>query len=259
VGEVVRALPIFVFSYTCHQNIISSTNELHNPTPARAAAGMISAVSISLLTYIVLATAGYLTFGDTVKSDILESYPSSSKVVAVSRIGVSIIVTLCYPLQAHPTRGFVTSICHEISESLERRRRARLGSTTLTDPLATAVTAGEQAADDDDHGGGKESSVGLYLAITTTFLLASTGIALVVKDLGMVLKVVGATGSTTVSYILPGACYVALFREDGGAKWRFAMLILVLGCIIMPLSLTLVFIPDHDTPSPPAMPPMSPP
>ena len=76
------ALPIFVFSYTCHQNIISSTNELSRPTSLRAATGIVCAVGFSLMVYIVLATAGYLTFGDKVNSDILKSYPNDSKMCA---------------------------------------------------------------------------------------------------------------------------------------------------------------------------------
>ena len=60
---------------TAHQNIISTTNELARPTSLRAAIGMISAVGLSLLVYIVLATAGYLTFGNAVNGDILKSYP----------------------------------------------------------------------------------------------------------------------------------------------------------------------------------------
>eukprot|EP00966_Prymnesium_polylepis_P235827 5453888-Prymnesium_polylepis.1 len=73
---------------------------------------MISAVGLSLLVYIVLATAGYLTFGSAVKGDILETYPSDSVVVAVARIGISFIVTMCYPLQARaPPRAPRAALC----------------------------------------------------------------------------------------------------------------------------------------------------
>ena len=60
---------------TAHQNIIATTNELAHPTSLRAAFGMISAVGLSLLAHIVLATTGYLTFGNAVNGDILKSYP----------------------------------------------------------------------------------------------------------------------------------------------------------------------------------------
>ena len=44
-----------------------------------------------------------------------------------------------------------------------------------------------------------------HIGITAVFLTASYLIALVVTDLGVILAIVGATGSTMVSYVLPGA------------------------------------------------------
>jgi amino acid permease len=44
----------------------------------------------------------------------------------------------------------------------------------------------------------------LFYCITCVFLVLSYVIAMSVSDLGVILGVVGATGSTMVSYILPG-------------------------------------------------------
>jgi Transmembrane amino acid transporter protein len=52
------------------------------------------------------------------------------------------------------------------------------------------------------------------------FLVLSLAIALSVKDLGVVLAVVGATGSTVVSYILPGAFYYNMFRKVSNSNDR---------------------------------------
>ena len=64
-------------------------------------------------------------------------------------------------------------------------------------------------------------------------------IALTVKDLGLVLSIVGATGSTTVSYILPGLFYSKIFK-DNGPKWKFyfSKIQFLLGLIIIPVCLT---------------------
>ena len=202
--SILRALPLFVFSYTCHQNIFSITNELANPTPSRNASVAATAVTIalgaalgegegenegeeqgerwwqergegwevggvegedevrdylvpsvaassthfihpaaSLLStcfrlhsslpsplrsclnlnpnlnhnpnrtagvYMVLGSSGYATFGSLVAKDILTSYPTSSLVVSIARLSISLVVTSCYPLQAHPSRACVTTI-----------------------------------------------------------------------------------------------------------------------------------------------------
>ena len=112
----------------------------------------------------------------------------------------------------------------------------------LTYEHAAATATTTTAAADDDHSGGADGGVSLYVGITAAFLCASTAIGLTVTDLKLVLAFVGATGSTTVSYILPGGCYVALFRREGGCKWYLALAVLCLGLVIMPLSLALIFV-----------------
>ena len=49
--------------------------------------------------------------------------------------------------------------------------------------------------------------------MTIAFLVVSYGVAMSVTDLGIILALVGATGSTMVSYILPGAIYYRLHTE----------------------------------------------
>ena len=63
---------------------------------------------------------------------------------------------------------------------------------------------------------------------------------MIVSDLGIVLKLVGATGSTTVCYILPGAVYWALHPEPHFKRW-VAGLQFCLGCVIIPVALTFIF------------------
>ena len=202
VPQVLRALPLFVFSYTCHQNIFAITNELRMPTRSRNASVAAIAVTTALCVYILLGGAGYSTFGSKVQHDILANYPSSNALVAVARIAISFVVTCCYPLQAHPTRDNVKTIVNALSP------------TKLDDHTA-------------------------HVAITTVFVAATGTIACTVDDLGLVLSVVGATGSTIVSYILPGACYFLLF-PDRPSRW-IGLLVLIMGLLIMPTSLYLIF------------------
>ena len=65
-------------------------------------------------------------------------------------------------------------------------------------------------------------------------------IALVVDDLGTILSVVGATGSTAVSYILPGGIYYRLAPPS--TKRTFALCHFLLGCCIVPVALVLIFL-----------------
>lgn len=75
-----------------------------------------------------------------------------------------------------------------------------------------------------------------HFAATSAILCLSLTVALVVGDLGIVLSVVGATGSTTVSYIIPGVAYFRLFPHPH-KKRRAAVALFLVGCGIMPVAL----------------------
>lgn len=67
-----RALPIFVFSFTCHQNIVSISNELARPTSRRVLWLILAATGLAATAYLAIAHAGYATFGEGVAHDILQ-------------------------------------------------------------------------------------------------------------------------------------------------------------------------------------------
>ena len=72
-----RALPIFVFAYTCHQNVISTTNEMAQPTRGRIARMTTTAVGTALAVYIALAQR-VRHFWEQGRVGILSSYPPAS-------------------------------------------------------------------------------------------------------------------------------------------------------------------------------------
>jgi amino acid permease len=77
------------------------------------------------------------------------------------------------------------------------------------------------------------------------FLALTLIIAISVKDLSVMLALVGATGSTTVSYILPGFFYYLMFKDPAdGPAWKrnLALAQGIAGIVIVPLCLTFIFL-----------------
>ena len=141
-----------------------------------------------------------------VPSDVLTGFSSEAQ-FTVARALISTIVCFCYPLQAHPARASIINLLN------------RGG------PNARALA----------------TSPCVHSAVTAMFLLASFGIASAVNDLGIVLSVVGATGCTTTTFILPGLCYYNLFPEPH-LKRTLALCQFLLGCFIVPFALTFIAI-----------------
>ena len=77
-------------------------------------------------------------------------------------------------------------------------------------------------------------------------LLGGTlGTALVVEDLGLIFGFVGATGATMIAFILPGISYYKMHEPmQEGPKWKRTggLMLAILGCIIMPVCTTFLFL-----------------
>ena len=79
----------------------------------------------------------------------------------------------------------------------------------------------------------------LFNVITVSFLISSFVLAMIVDDLGVILALVGATGSTLVSYVLPGLIYVKIYPYNDLSK-MMAYIQLLLGTMIIPLALYFI-------------------
>mmetsp|Transcript_19567 Transcript_19567/g.61989 ORF Transcript_19567/g.61989 Transcript_19567/m.61989 type:complete len:536 (+) Transcript_19567:120-1727(+) len=329
--ETLRILSIFIFGFTCQQNIFAVVNELARPSARRVGLVIAASVGISLALYLVVAVGGFLVYGNRVHKDVLINFPEDSAAFTLARVGISLVVIFSYPLQAHPSRrcaltllratellvmgrtpgalelhremsgpilksqGVVPDNAWEPHEAAPREigpvrlptdpqfvpAPAEEGELSLHEisisaaapPLPTmrgdtsdAPAAAVEAVISGDHGGQGPTRAaagapapaavpaadltGLrdaladytprYWIYTAGFVACSWAIALAVDDLGKVMAVVGATGSTAVSYILPGAIYCKLHPSPHLLR-SAAMVMLGVGVVIVPLALYAIF------------------
>ncbi|KAG8460572.1 hypothetical protein KFE25_011347 [Diacronema lutheri] len=357
-----RVLSIFVFGFTCQQNVFSVVNELRKPTLARIDLVVGASVLLALALYLPVGVGGYLTYGSHVAPDVLLSYPPDSPWVTAARAALAVVVVLSYPLQAHPSRRcFLTLLrsarrgggggvralgalgaldidaeavpvatlvadAHTAAADGDVGAPTLAGATCARDRAAHAVAAAAAAparADEGGEGGegerierpadgrcarrlligsdeqrsdaigsdaigsdaigsdaigsdaigrgattaaaasplaastvqlqpivlsglGFPESGGAYSAYTAAFLAGSLLIALAVDDLGVVMAVVGATGSTAVSYILPGAIYWVLHPHPHAMRFA-AGAMFAAGVCITPVSLAAILTSHGDS------------
>jgi len=181
-----------------------------------------------------VAGVGYATFGDAVFSDLLASYPRS-RVLGVARLALSVVVALSYPLQSHPSLGCLISIS----------ARAARACDPKWDPMSCSEVSRP-------HGGasagwrigglltaGVRRPAALRAGFALLFLVATTSVALAVTRLGLVLAAVGATGSTTVTFIVPGAAYLALAGQRRAMR-VLAGVQLLTGLVLVPTCIALL-------------------
>ena len=69
--RTVKSLSIFIFAFTCHQNIFAIANELNNSTEDRVDRVIAWSICNASVIYLIVATFGYMAFGSLVSSNIL--------------------------------------------------------------------------------------------------------------------------------------------------------------------------------------------
>ncbi|KZV74532.1 hypothetical protein PENSPDRAFT_625778 [Peniophora sp. CONT] len=215
--DFISTFPVQVFAFTCAQNLFPIFNEVQTNSQARMNTIVGSAIGSATLTYEVIAVFGYLTFGSNVGANIIAMYPSTSLFVAVGQLAIAILVMFSYPLQVHPCRNCLDKV-FQFGEKKEKGKIA-----------AVEDDEDDESAADEDHAGGEMSAV-KHTALTSLIVAGGFSIAYFVDNLEMVLSFVGATGSTTISFILPGLFYWQMHRGDPTASKGMTRAALALAC-----------------------------
>lgn len=251
IASTVSRLPIFVFAFTCHHNIFPIVNEMELLSQRRLNVVICCSISFALVIYTIVALEGYQTYGSLVRGDILLNYPENIP-VTVLRICIAFMLTLHYPLQLDPGRRCISSLvkvvlkwCHQ--KQSNRRNLSEYFCTPELERQDSNESVEEEQSDgvyapmEMSHGRNpqEECDDRLFYSITILFLALSFLLATIVDDLGVILALVGATGSTLVSYVLPGLMYIKVYPNKD-ASLVMAHVQLLLGIVIMPLALYFI-------------------
>ncbi|CCH47131.1 Vacuolar amino acid transporter 5 [Wickerhamomyces ciferrii] len=222
VSSIFASFPIFVFAYTCHQNMFSLVNELDDKSNKNINKVIGSAIGIAMTLYILVGVTGYLSFGDNVEPNVIVGY-SHAISSTIGRIAIVILVMLSFPLQCHPARASINHILFYFKQVEKKVRTAASNASMRTNitnrtqgqnnTTATQSDESDQLIDYDYQDGlleeGSHAAVSplkgtRFIIITSIILILSYLIAISVTSLAHVLAFVGSTGSTSISFILPG-------------------------------------------------------
>lgn len=196
-SSTLQVVGIFIFSFTCQQNIFPVVSEMKGRTPSRLRTVFVAAIGLSLILYLLVGLEGYRTYGDDTKGNLLLNYPKNLQ-VSIMRFLIAIVVTLTYPMQLDPGRRSMLSLIYSRgSRSIEQ---ASLSAEGIV--VDDAESDDKTNADSDDRLLVRTTQNLMFNVVTVTFLCASCLIALCVDDLGIVLELVGATGSTLVRTLI---------------------------------------------------------
>ncbi|POR30883.1 Uncharacterized protein TPAR_08890 [Tolypocladium paradoxum] len=193
--ETLSALPVVVFAYTCHQNMFSILNEIKDNSPPRIVGVVASSIGSAACIYVLVAITGYITFGNAIVGNIVSMYPTGVA-STIGKAAIVVLVLFSVPLQVHPCRASLDAVL---------KWRPNRSSSSTGRPGSPLLNP--SAAPRGDHGNTTPMSDTRFALLTTVILTLAYITALSVSSLDRVLAFVGSTGSTSISFILPGLFY----------------------------------------------------
>lgn len=163
---------------------------------------------------LIMATAGFLSFGSKTQGNVLNNFPTNNVLVNIARLYVhfepyceaTVIADIirCFGLNMLTTLPLETFVCRSVM-------------TTYYFP--------DEPFNPNRH-----------LMFTTALVLTATFLALITCDLGAVFELIGATSAAALAYILPPLCYVKLSKSSHRAKLP-AYACIAFGSMVMAMSL----------------------
>ncbi len=154
----------------CHHNSLLIYGSLKTPTIDRFARVTHISTGVSMLACMLMALAGFLTFGDKTLGNVLNNFPTDNSMVNVARLcfGLNMLTTL--PLEAF--------VCREVMLNY--------------------------------YFPGEPFNMNLHLIFSTSLVVSAMTLSLLTCDLGVIFELVGATSACAMAYILPPLCYIKL-------------------------------------------------
>jgi amino acid permease len=201
------SFPVIVFAYTCHQNMFSILNEISDNSHFRTSMVVVASIGTAAAIYILVAITGYLSFGNEVGGNIVAQYAPSVS-ATIGRAAIVVLVMFSYPLQVHPCRASVDAVLKwRPNKSLAARFRGAASAEEASPPRDVPLLPTGKKRN-------TEMSETRFAAITTLIIILSYIVAMTVSSLEAVLAYVGSTGSTSISFILPGLFYYKISSPE---------------------------------------------
>lgn len=183
--------------------MFSVINEIKDSSPGSIVGVISSSIGSAASIYVLVAVTGYLTFGSDVLGNIVMMYPPSVA-STIGKAAIVVLVMFSVPLQVHPCRASLDAVLRWRPNRGQRRPDSPSNRSLLP-------TSGQT----DSHGAPVVAMSDVRFALLTTIIIVlSYTAALTVSQLDRVLAYVGATGSTSISFILPGLFYYKISDPD---------------------------------------------
>ncbi|XP_019370165.1 PREDICTED: sodium-coupled neutral amino acid transporter 1 [Gavialis gangeticus] len=201
-SKTVYALPTIAFAFVCHPSVLPIYSELKDRSQKKMQ--MVSNISFfaMFIMYFLTAIFGYLTFYDTVGSNLLHKYQSKGDVLILTvRVAVIVAVILTVPVLFFTVRSSLFELAKKTKIELHH-----------------------------------------HVLVTLVLLVIINMLVIFIPTMKDIFGVVGVTSANMLIFILPSSLYLKITQQDGAKQSQriWAFLFLALGLVFSLVSIPLV-------------------
>ncbi|XP_015265261.1 PREDICTED: sodium-coupled neutral amino acid transporter 1 [Gekko japonicus] len=201
-SKTVYALPTIAFAFVCHPSVLPIYCELKDRSQKRMQ--MVSNISFfaMFVMYFLTAIFGYLTFYESVQSDLLHKYQSKDDILVLTvRVAVIVAVILTVPVLFFTVRSSLFELARKTKFHLCR-----------------------------------------HIVVTLVLLVIINLLVIFIPSMKDIFGVVGVTSANMLIFILPSSLYLKITHQDGSKLTQriWASLFLALGILFSLVSIPLV-------------------
>ena len=223
----IESVGIMAFAFVCHHNTYLIYGSLVRRSYTRFSKVSHFSVSGSAVFCSVLGLAGFLSFMNETRGDLLNNYCVDDWAATVARFLYACVIMLTFPIEIF--------VCREVLEIVLSRLPYRT--------ISWIGWAGLRRAFDRFLYSPRHSSLARHITLTVSLVVGSLGVGLTTDDLGVILGFSGCLMATPMAFILPTASYLKLTRS-GRSHWYSrdrltAWVVMVIGVIVMVIGTAL--------------------
>ncbi|XP_011366488.1 sodium-coupled neutral amino acid symporter 1 isoform X1 [Pteropus medius] len=201
-SKTVYALPTIAFAFVCHPSVLPIYSELKDRSQKKMQ--MVSNISFfaMFVMYFLTAIFGYLTFYETVESNLLHKYQSKDDILILTvRLAVIVAVILTVPVLFFTVRSSLFELAKKTKFNLCR-----------------------------------------HIFVTVILLVIINLLVIFIPSMKDIFGVVGVTSANMLIFLLPSSLYLKITNQDGdkGTQRIWAALFLGLGVLFSLVSIPLV-------------------
>lgn len=190
-----KAVAIMVNAFANHQNAVPTVNQLDSPSIARIVKATVNGNLIVWVLLVSLGVSGYLTWGSATMGNFIKNYPSTDAGIWCCRVMLSLICYFVLPVALLPTSKSLAQLLLQLGGRTGPRR-----------------TVGR----------------GLHITSATCLLVGCTGLALIFKDVTVVIGILGGVIASSLMFWFPALVFWKLLWPVQPTCFRLPVLLAML-------------------------------